>query len=100
MDLSLVMEQRREIDRLKTELGQLQGQYLQQQQELQEMGQHMRDLQMQLLVIIHSRPDHQVTVTEADYDNLPAKVVPFQEVHEDGSYTITVKQEGPDAEHH
>jgi len=85
MDLSILFE-------LRKAKADLERKVEAQSTELREMESHMRDLQIQLLVIIHSMKGHSITLSPDDYDNLPDSVSSIQEEHPDGSYTITVSE--------
>lgn len=89
-DLGMVMELRREKEEMGAMIQQLRNEKEQLRLQAQQLHQQLSATQSQLLVIIHSQPDHSTTVDEEDYAALPDSFAFTQENHPDGSYTVRV----------
>lgn len=56
-----------------------------------DMDRRMASLNLQMIAMIYAQPDHKITMTEQDYDNVPTPFTALQVENDDGSFTIEVR---------
>lgn len=65
-----------------------------------QLARELAQTQQMLLTVIYAQPEHQVTLQEVDFDNLPNFPVAEQVNHDDGSFTLSVRaKETPEYPH-